>query len=75
MIFRQIGAEDNVNSNGLFVNDMLTGNMKPISADIVEKFSPLPKGKIITGTFGIFNIKDFERMAERLKHDTNCLCI
>lgn len=51
----------------LFVDDMLDINEKPISKESLEKY-PIPqKGKVISGTFGVFNIKDFERATGRLK--------
>lgn len=53
--------------NYLFVDDMLDINEKPIQKELLEKY-PIPqKGKVISGTFGVFNIKDFERTAGRLK--------
>lgn len=60
-------------SGYLIVDDVIDGN--PIPKEILERV-PMPhRGKVIHGTFGVFNIKDFEKMTERLKHDTNYLCI
>ncbi len=57
----------------LIVDDVIDGN--PIPKEILERM-PMPQsGKAIHGTFGTFSIKEFEKMTERLKHDTNCLCI
>lgn len=54
-------------NNYLFIDDMIDINEKPISKEFLEKY-PIPqKGKVISGTFGVFNIKDFERVAGRLK--------
>lgn len=54
-------------NNYLFVDDMLYINEKQISKESLEKY-PIPqKGKVSSGTFGVFNIKDFERAVERFK--------
>lgn len=54
-------------NNYLFIDDMLDINEKPMPKELLEKY-PIPqKGKVISGTFGVFNIKDFERVAERFK--------
>lgn len=51
----------------LFVDDMLDINEKPISKESLKKY-PIPqKGKVISGTFGLFNIKDFENVSGGLK--------
>ena len=62
-------------SDYLIVDDILETDNKPIPKKILECM-PIPtSGKVIHGTFGTFNIKEFEKMAEMLKHDANCLCI
>lgn len=57
----------NMGNNYLFVNDMLDINEKPIPKELLEKYSIPQKGKIISGTFGTFNINEFERIAGGLK--------
>lgn len=52
----------------LFVDDMLDINEKPILKESLEKYPLLRKGKVISGTFGVFNIKDFERISGGLKY-------
>lgn len=54
-------------SNYLFIDDMLNINEKPIPKEPLEKYPVPQKGKVISGTFGVFNIKDFERVSGRLK--------
>lgn len=54
-------------NNYLFIDDMLDINEKPMSKEFFEKYTIPQKGKIIGGTFGIFDIKDFERIAGGLK--------
>lgn len=54
-------------NNYLFVDDMININEKPISKEFLESKSIPQKGKVISGTFGVFNIKEFERVAGRLK--------
>lgn len=57
------------NKNGyLFVDDILETDTKLVTKEFLEKY-PIPqKGKLISGTFGTFNIKDFERIVGRLKY-------
>lgn len=50
-------------NNYLFVDDMLDINEKPIAKEHLENL-PIPqRGKVISGTLGTFNIKEFERIA------------
>lgn len=66
MIFRNKNVT--ADKSGLFVDDMLDANEKPISKESLEKY-PIPqKGKVISGTFGVFNIKDFEKTVGRFKN-------
>lgn len=53
----------NTENNYLFVDDMLDINEKPIPKELLEKYSITQKGKVISGTLGTFNIKEFERIA------------
>lgn len=42
----------------LFVDDILETETKPIPKEFLEKY-PIPqKGKVISGTFGVFSIKN-----------------
>ena len=51
----------------LFVNDVLDINEKPIAKELLENM-PIPKrGKVISGTFGTFSIKEFEKILGGLK--------
>lgn len=65
MIFRNKNVT--ADKRGLFVDDMLDANEKPISKESLEKYSIPQKWKVISGTFGVFNIKDFERIVGRFK--------
>lgn len=56
-----------MNNNYLCVDDMLDINEKPIPKESLEN-TPVPqRGKVISGTFGTFSIKGFERVAGGLK--------
>lgn len=47
----------------LFVDDMLDINEKPIPKEHLENM-PIPqRGNVISGTFGKFSIKGFEKVA------------
>lgn len=51
----------------LFVDDMLDINEKPIPKESLEN-TPIPqKGSVISGTFGTFSIKEFEKISGGLK--------
>lgn len=73
MIFRNLSVENK--SSGLFVDDILETVSKTMPKEILERMPMPEKGKVIHGTLGTFNIKDFEKMTEMLKHDANNLCI
>lgn len=51
----------------LFVDDMLDINEKPISKELLENMPVPQKGSVIRGTFGMFSIKEFEKIAGGLK--------
>lgn len=48
--------------NYLLVDDMLDINKKPIPKEYLENM-PIPqRGNVISGTFGTFSIKEFEKV-------------
>lgn len=51
----------------LFVDDMLDINEKPIPKESLESMPVPQKGSVISGTFGTFSIKEFEKVAGGLK--------
>lgn len=57
----------NAENNYLFVDDMLDINEKLIPKEFLEKYPFPQKGKVISGTFGVFNVKDFKKIAGGLK--------
>lgn len=64
MIFRNKDIEPE-KSGCLVCDDLIDINEKPISKESLEKY-PIPqKVKSIGGTFGVFNIKDFENAIRR----------
>ena len=65
MIFKNIDMDRNYKNRYLFVDDMSDEN-KSVPDEILESILP-EKGKVIIGTIGTFNIKNFEGIAGRLK--------
>lgn len=51
----------------LFVDDMLDINEKPIPKELLENMPMTQRGKVISGTFKTFNIKEFEKVEGGLK--------
>lgn len=66
MIFRNKDVTENRNDY-LFVDDILMPDCEPIPKKVFENMPPR-KGKEISGTFGIFNIKDFEKNVRGLEN-------
>lgn len=62
MIFRNKRAA--ADERGLYVDDILEADFEIMPKEIIAK-TPLPKGKVISGTFGKFNINDFENEIRR----------
>ena len=60
-----IDTDKDYKNRYLFVDDLF-GVGEPIPEELLKSMPPI-KGKVISGTFGIFNIKDFERIAGGLK--------
>ena len=56
-----------MNNNYLFVDDMLDINEKPIPKESLENVPVPQRGKVISGTFGTFSIKEFEKISGGLK--------
>ncbi len=54
-------------NNYLFVDDMLDINEKPIPKELLENIPAPQRGKVISGTFGTFSIKESEKVAGGLK--------
>lgn len=48
----------------LFVDDMLDINEKPIAKELLENMPVPQRGKVISGTFGTFSIKEFKKVVE-----------
>ena len=66
MIFRNKDIKPE-KSGCLVCDDLFGTDEKLIAKEFLENM-PIPKrGKVFSGTFGTFNIKDFERIAERLR--------
>lgn len=65
MIFRSANTDKDYKSGYLFVDDLI-GVGEPIPEELLKTMPPT-KGKVISGTFGTFNIKDFDRIVGRLK--------
>lgn len=51
----------------LFIDDMLDINEKPMTKELLENMPAAQRGKVISGTFGTFSIKEFEKVAGGLK--------
>lgn len=65
MIFRSVDTNKDYKGSYLFIDD-LVGVGEPIPEELLESMPPI-KGKTSSGTFGTFNVKDFERNAGGLK--------
>lgn len=51
----------------LVCDDMFETEEKPIAKELLENMPISQRGKVISGTFGTFNIKEFERIAIGIK--------
>lgn len=66
MIFRNKDIE--IEKSVCLVCDELFGaDTGAIAKEFLEKYTIPQKGKVISGTFGTFSIKDFEKVAGGLK--------
>lgn len=48
-------------------DDLLNIVLEPIAKEHLENMSVPQRGKVISGTFGTFSIKEFEKISEGLK--------
>lgn len=48
-------------------DDLLDIGLEPIPKELLENMPAPQKGKVISGTFGTFSIKESEKVAGRLK--------
>lgn len=66
MIFRnkEVKAEK---SGCLICDDLLNAGMEPIAKELLENMPVPQRGKVISGTFGTFSIKEFEKISGGLK--------
>ncbi len=66
MIFRNKDIEPE-KAGYLICDDLLNADLELIAKELLENM-PIPqKGKVISGTFGTFNIKEFEKISGGLK--------
>lgn len=54
-------------SGCLICDDLLNIALEPIPKELLENMKIPQRGKVISGTFGTFNIKEFEKVAGGLK--------
>lgn len=66
MIFRnkEIKPEK---SGCLICDDLLDIGLEPIAKELLENIPAPQRGKVISGTFGTFSAKEFEKVAGELK--------
>lgn len=63
MIFRNKDIESE-KSGCLICDDLLNIGLEPIPKELLENMLVPQRGKAISGTFGTFSIKEFERLRE-----------
>lgn len=51
----------------LICDDLLNTDTEPIPKELLENMPAPQRGKVISGTFGTFSIKEFEKVAGGLK--------
>lgn len=66
MIFRNKDIKPE-KSGCLICDDLLNTDMKPIAKELLENVPVPQRGKVISGTFGTFSIKEFEKISGGLK--------
>lgn len=66
MIFRNKDIEPE-KSGYLICDDLLNAGMEPIAKELLENMPAPQRGRVISGTFETFNIKEFEKVAGGLK--------
>lgn len=66
MIFRNKDIKPE-KSGCLICDDLLNADLEPIAKELLENMPVPQRGKVISGTFGTLNIKEFEKVAGGLK--------
>lgn len=66
MIFRNKDIEPE-KSGYLICDDLINIGSKPIPKELLENVPVPQRGKVISGTFGTFSIKEFEKISGGLK--------
>ena len=66
MIFRNKDIEPE-KSGCLICDDLIGADLEPITKELLENMPVSQKGSVISGTFGIFSINEFEKVAGGLK--------
>ncbi len=66
MIFRNKDTEPE-KTGCLICDDLLNTDTEPIPKELLENMPAQQKGSVISGTFGIFSIKEFEKISGGLK--------
>ncbi len=60
MIFRNKDIKPE-KSGCLICDDLLNADTEPIAKEALENMSILQMGNVMSGTFGVFSIKEFEK--------------
>lgn len=61
-----IGVKGMENKSGyLFVDDIIDTDTNTIPKELFEQYPMPQRGKVLSGTFGTFNINDFENAVRR----------
>ena len=66
MIFRNKDIKPE-KSGCLICDDLLNADIEPIAKEFLENMPVPQRGKVISGTFGTFSIKEFEKISGGLK--------
>ena len=66
MIFRNKDIKPE-KSGCLICDDLPNADTKPIAKELLENMPVQQKGSAISGTFGTFSVKEFEKVAGGLK--------
>lgn len=66
MIFRNKDIKPE-KSGYLICDDLLNADIEPMPKELLENMQISQRGKVISGTFGTFSIKEFEKVAGGLK--------
>lgn len=66
MIFRNKDIKPE-KSGCLICDDLIGTDLEPIAKELLENVPVSQKGSVISGTFGTFNINEFEKISGGLK--------